>query len=263
MRLVQVDAFTDRPFAGNPAAVALGDGSLDATTMQAIASEMNLSETAFPARRGDGDWDLRWFTPAAEVDLCGHATLATAHVLFSEGLVSGESITFHTRSGPLTCSRHGAGGIVMDFPAAPATPCEPIDGLADALGVTVLDQGRAFDVIAQVDSPATVAALDPDQSALAQLDTRAVIVTAAGDIDDGPADFVSRVFAPRVGIAEDPVTGSAHCISGPWWAERLGLTTMQAHQVSPRGGRLGVQVDGERVVLTGSAVTVLDGTLQV
>ncbi|MEM7340603.1 MAG: PhzF family phenazine biosynthesis protein [Actinomycetota bacterium] len=262
MRLVQVDAFTDTPFAGNPAAIALGDGSLDGSTMQAIAAEMNLSETAFPVRRSDGDWDLRWFTPAAEVDLCGHATLATAHLLFSDGLDTSDSITFHTRSGPLICTQSEA-GIAMDFPAAPAAASGPIDGLAEALGVAVANQGVAFDIVAEVDSPATVAALAPNLTALAQIETRAVIVTAAGDLDGGPADFVSRVFGPRVGIPEDPVTGSAHCITGPWWAERLGRTDLAAHQVSPRGGRLGVRIDGDRVVLTGQAVTVLDGTLRI
>jgi len=276
IRILQVDAFTDTPFSGNPAAVAFlassppgpdGDAAAgpsdtdryDDGFLQALAAEMNLSETAFPLPRPDGDWDLRWFTPGAEVDLCGHATLATAHVLFELGLVGDDVVTFHTRSGPLICHRQGD-AIMMDFPAAPATPCGPVAGLVEALGATVVDQGQAFDLIAQLESAEAVASLTPDLGALAQIDTRAVVVTAAGDIDRGPANFVSRVFAPRVGIPEDPVTGSAHCITGPWWAERLGRSEFQAHQVSARGGRLGVAINGDRVELTGQAVTVLDGT---
>lgn len=263
--IFQVDAFADQPFAGNPAAVALetegrGDGWL-----QAVATEMNLSETAFPTRRDDGDWDLRWFTPAVEVDLCGHATLATAHVLFKQRLATGTEIRFHTRSGVLTCRRSESEAdglvIVMDFPASPAEPCQPVDGLSEALGVDVVAQAVSFDLLAEVADPDTVAAVEPDWDALAKVDTRAVIVTAAGDIKGGPADFVSRVFAPRVGILEDPVTGSAHCITGPWWSERLGLTEMSAHQISARGGRLGVRMAGDRVELTGKAVTVLAGSL--
>lgn len=260
LRIIQVDAFADKPFTGNPAAVALIDGTEDDSLLQAIALEMNLSETAFPCRRSDGDWDLRWFTPAAEVDLCGHATLATAHVLFNLELVAGGRITFHTRSGPLICEQAEA-GIVMDFPAAPAQECPPVDGLSEALGVEVLDCGRAFDLLAQVASPEVVAGTAPDLQAVAEIDTRAVIVTAAGDIDGGPADFVSRVFGPRVGVPEDPVTGSAHCILGPWWGERLGRSEMQAHQISARGGRLNVQLNDDRVSLTGQAITVLDGHL--
>ena len=262
IRILQVDAFTDVAFTGNPAAVALLDSDRDDEFLQSLALEMNLSETAFPVPRPDGSWDLRWFTPAVEVDLCGHATLASAHALFELGLVTETQITFHTRSGPLVCHRI-ADGIMMDFPAAPAEPCSPVDGLADALGVEIVDQGRAFDLLAQLDAPSTVAALTPDLVALAKIDTRAVVVTAAGDIDGGPADFVSRVFGPRVGIPEDPVTGSAHCITGPWWAERLSSSDLQAHQISARGGRMRVRVKGERVELTGRAVTVLDGHLTI
>lgn len=261
-RIVQVDAFTDSAFAGNPAAIALFDEIPPDDVLQAVAAEMNLSETAFPTRRDDGDWDLRWFTPAAEVDLCGHATLATAHVLFDDGTTGGDVIRFHTRSGVLTCRATDDGRITMDFPASPAEPCDTIAGLADALGADVVAQGRAFDVLAQLDSPETVAALRPDIASIAEIDTRAVIVTAAGDVDGGSADFVSRVFGPRVGIDEDPVTGSAHCITGPWWAERLRRTDLAAHQVSARGGRLRVVVDGDRVELTGSAVTVFEGRMR-
>lgn len=273
IRILQIDAFTSVPYTGNPAAVAVIDGGnvpewpADAA-LQAVALEMNLSETAFPRRRPDGQWDLRWFTPATEVDLCGHATLATAHALFELGLAGGDDggtgeITFHTRSGPLICRADGtgAGAITMDFPRAEAEPCGPVEGLAEALGAEVVDQGRSFDLLAQLASPAEVAALQPDLTALARIDTRAVVVTAAGDVDGGPAHFVSRVFGPRVGVPEDPVTGSAHCITGPWWGQRLGLTELDAHQVSARGGRMRVRLAGDRVELTGQAVTVLDGTL--
>lgn len=271
IRILQVDAFTATPYTGNPAAVAVIDGGDIAgwpadAALQALALEMNLSETAFPRRRPDGQWDLRWFTPATEVDLCGHATLATAHALFQLGLAGADGtgeITFHTRSGPLVCRAGTAadGAITMDFPRAEAGPCGPVDGLAEALGAEVIDQGRSFDLVAQLASPEAVAALRPDLAALALIDTRAVVVTAAGDLDGGPAHFVSRVFGPRVGVPEDPVTGSAHCITGPWWGERLGLTELEAHQVSARGGRMRVRLAGDRVELTGHAVTVLDGTL--
>ncbi len=258
--IIQVDAFADELFAGNPAAVALLTKPADDDFLQRLALEMNLSETAYPSRRDDGDWDLRWFTPKAEVELCGHATLATAHVLFTRDLIDGDTIRFHTRSGVLTCRRSGE-GIVMDFPASPAEPCGPIDGLAEALDAEIVAQAHSFDLLVEVASPAIVAGLEPDFTALARIDTRAVLVTAAGDIDGGDADFVSRVFAPRVGIAEDPVTGSAHCISGPWWAERLGKTNLRAHQVSARGGRLGVRLVDDRVELTGRALTVFEATL--
>ncbi len=258
--IIQVDAFTETAFGGNPAAVVLLDAERDDAFLQSVAVEMNLSETAFPLLGTDGRWSLRWFTPATEVDLCGHATLATAHVLFDRGVADSDQITFDTRSGPLICHRTGD-GILMDFPAAPAEPCDPIDGLAVALGVPVVDQGRSFDLVAQLESARVVANLSPDMAALAALDTRAVAVTAAGDVDGGPADFVSRVFAPRVGIPEDPVTGSAHCITGPWWAERLGRNELRAHQVSARGGRLHVKIQDDRVEMTGRAITVLEGHL--
>ncbi len=288
VRLIQVDAFADAPFRGNPAAVALfapDDERLDDDALlQAVALEMNLSETAFPRPRPDGDWDLRWFTPAAEVDLCGHATLATAHALFTEGLVGTDHVTFHTRSGPLICRRSGGasgdgaaqGGVggsrpdpgttvVMDFPAADVDPIEADPALADALdrglGLTPVALGSSFDLVVHVEGADAVARLQPDIGALAEIDTRAVVVTAEGDVGGGPAHFVSRVFGPRVGIAEDPVTGSAHTILAPWWSSRLGRTDFAAHQVSPRGGRLAVRLVGDRVELEGRAVTVLDGRL--
>lgn len=261
VEIIQADAFTSVPFAGNPAAVALFErGALpDDTTLQAIALEMNLSETAYPVRRDDGDWDLRWFTPAAEVDMCGHATLATAHVLSSTGRTEGQ-IRFHTRSGVLTCEPT-ADGIVMDFPSMPVAAGVTMDGVAEALGVEVIDHGVSFDVLAQLASPEAVAAFEPDLAAIATLDTRAVIITAAGDVDGGDADFISRVFGPRVGVPEDPVTGSAHTILAPWWADRLDRTEFRAHQASQRGGRLGVKLNGDRVELSGQAVTTMTGTL--
>ena len=260
VEIIQADAFTSTPFTGNPAAVALFDADAlpDDATLQAIALEMNLSETAYPVRRDDGDWDLRWFTPAAEVDMCGHATLATAHVLSSTGRTDG-TIRFHTRSGVLTCTP-GDDGIVMDFPSSPVTGAK-VDGIAEALGVPVVNHGVSFDVIAQLESPEAVAEFVPDLGAIASIDTRAVIITAAGDVNGGDADFISRVFGPNVGVPEDPVTGSAHTILAPWWAERLGQTEFRAHQASPRGGRLGVKLIGDRVELSGQAVTTMQGTL--
>lgn len=259
-RLLTVDAFTDTAFSGNPAAVALFDSEPPAATMQAIAAELNLSETAFPTRRDDGAWNLRWFTPLAEVDLCGHATLASAHVLFTEGLHEGP-VTFHSRSGPLVCRADD--GITMNFPAARATPAEAVPGLAAALGAEVQTVALSYDIMAVLESPEAVRELSPDLEAVAALDTRAVVVTSAGDVDGGDAHFVSRVFAPRVGIPEDPVTGSAHCITGPYWAAELGINPLRAHQVSARGGRLRVNVVGDRVELTGRATTVLDAKLMV
>ena len=261
--LIQADAFTPVAFGGNPAAVALFDELPDDGLLQQIALEMNLSETAYPTKRGDGDWDLRWFTPGAEVNMCGHATLATAFVLADQGLIDGR-VTFHTKSGPLTCEVTDA-GVVMDFPSSPVSadplPDGLVEALSDALGAVVIDVGVGFDVVAQLQSADAVRSLTPDQARVAGIDTRAVIVTASGDIDGGPADFVSRVFAPRVGIAEDPVTGSAHTILAPWWAERLGVTDFAAHQVSARGGRLGVRLLGDRVELSGQAVITMVGEL--
>lgn len=262
MRLFLVDAFADRPFVGNPAAVALADTPLSEPMMQALAMEMNQAETAFPVRRADGDgYDLRWFTPKAEVALCGHATLATAHVLWTEGLSDAPTLRFYTRSGVLACERLSNGQIAMDFPATPPETCEPPDGLAEALGATPVWPGRSrFDVFARLDDAEAVRALQPDLAALARLDARGVIVTAPGD--DG-FDCISRFFAPTVGVPEDPVTGSAHCAIAPYWAEQTGQTTLRAYQASPRGGELGLEVRGDRVILRGHAVTVVRGTATV
>ena len=255
----QVDAFTDRPFAGNPAAVCLLDDERDSQWMQAVAAEMNLSETAFVRPQEDG-FELRWFTPAVEVDLCGHATLAAAHVLWTEGILHCDDIVpFHTRSGELQCSRHGE-LIEMDFPATVAEPLQADEGLAEALGVEPSWVGGSkYDRLVLVESPKILRTMQPDFARLQAVPVRGVIVTCASD--DQRFDFLSRFFGPAVGIDEDPVTGSAHCCLGPFWSERLGKTEMTAFQASARGGTVHVRVADERIVLGGNAVTVLRGEL--
>jgi PhzF family phenazine biosynthesis protein len=260
-RFTQVDAFADRPFAGNPAAVCLLSPPGDPEWMQHVAREMNLAETAFLVRRRDG-FDLRWFTPAVEVDLCGHATLASAHVLWEEGhLKPAEMARFHTRSGVLTASRQGS-LIWLDFPATPAqpapTPIELKRGLGESTRMEYV--GRTpFDYLVELESEAEVRSLAPDMGALAQLPVRGVIVTARST--NGSHDFVSRFFAPAVGIAEDPVTGSAHCGLGPFWGTRLGKEELVGYQASARGGTVRVRLEGDRAHLGGEAVTVLRGEL--
>ena len=257
--ITQVDTFTNRPFAGNPAAVCVLPAPRDASWMRDVAREMNLAETAFLEARADG-FGLRWFTPTVEVDLCGHATLAAAHVLWEEGhLPPGVAARFHTRSGLLTAERLGE-WIELDFPATPERPAPSPAGLAEALGAEPRHVGRTrFDYFVELDSEATVRALRPDQGALAALPARGVIVTsrAAGD----GFDFVSRFFAPASGIPEDPVTGSAHCALGPYWGARLGKAEMLAYQASARGGVVRMRLAGDRVKLGGQAVTVLRGEL--
>jgi predicted PhzF superfamily epimerase YddE/YHI9 len=263
--LVQVDAFADAPFHGNPAAVCLlpAQAARDEAWMAALAQEMNLSETAYLARRPDGSYDLRWFTPAVEVALCGHATLASAHVLWERGLLApGEPARFHTKSGLLGASRTPDGLIELDFPARPSTPIPVPAGLAEALGEPVLHVGRsADDELVELASEAAVRRLTPDFARLAAVPVRGVIATARSE--HAPYDFVSRFFAPRVGINEDPVTGSAHCVLTPFWSERLGKTEMLAFQASARQGVIRVRLDGDRVKLGGRAVTVLEGELRV
>jgi predicted PhzF superfamily epimerase YddE/YHI9 len=253
-----VDAFTDRPFAGNPAGVVLLTEQRDAGWMQAVAAEMKHAETAFcDLTSPDADpLPLRWFTPAAEVDLCGHATLATAHVL-------GGDRRFRTRSGVLTCETGEDGTIEMDFPADPAHPAPPPHGLAEALpGVEVRDVARGVsDFLVAVASAAEVRALEPDLARLADIGARGVIVTAPGDREG--IDVVSRCFYPRVGVPEDPVTGSAHCALATWWAPRLGKNELLAEQASPRGGLVRAVLRADRVRLAGRAVTVLQGQLRV
>ena len=260
-----VDAFTDRPFRGNPAAVCpmASEVEPDPYWMQATAREMNLSETAFVRPRADGGFDLRWFTPAIEVDLCGHATLAAAHVLWESGqLPADQAAAFHTKSGVLTCRRRG-GWIDMDFPAEPAIQVDKRDwppALIEALRLRPKFVGRnRMDYLVEVDGEAALRMLEPDFRLLKSVTGRGVIVTSRCDTDD--YDFVSRFFAPAVGIDEDPVTGSAHCCLGPYWAARLGRTTLSAYQASARGGIVGVEVKGDRVVLRGQAVTVMRGEL--
>lgn len=257
--IYQVDAFTDRPFAGNPAAVCILQEPRDDRWMQQVAAEMNLSETAFLLRQADG-WNLRWFTPTVEVDLCGHATLASAHVLWEQGLLApDEQARFYTRSGLLTADRSGD-WIELDFPVKPATPAEPPAGLIDALGVEPRYVGRnAWDYIVEVDSERTLRALDPDHARLKTLGVRGIIVTSRAD--EARYDFVSRFFAPGSGIDEDPVTGSAHCCLAPFWSARLDRTEFLAYQASARGGVLRVRLAGDRVKLGGQAVTVLRGAL--
>jgi PhzF family phenazine biosynthesis protein len=259
IELFQVDAFTGVPFAGNPAAVCLLPGPADAAWMQRVAAEMNLSETAFLHPEGDG-YALRWFTPKVEVDLCGHATLAAAHVLWEAGPAPPDRpLRFATRSGTLTAVRE-APWIWLDFPADPPQPAMAPDGLAEALGARpkgVL-KGR-FDWLLDLGSEAEVRALKPDMRRLAAVPARGVIVTAP---PKGPGvDFVSRFFAPAAGIPEDPVTGSAHCCLGPFWSARLGRAELTGRQVSPRGGTVRVRVGERRVALGGRAVTVLRGRM--
>lgn len=258
--LYQVDAFTDCPFRGNPAAVCLLDGARDASWRQAVAAEMNLAETAFVVPRPDG-YDLSWFTPTCEVDLCGHATLASAHVLWTTGVLPATAAArFNTRSGWLSASR--AGDLIeLDFPATPAAAApEMAERLADALGVPVQWAGRSsFDLLARVADASTVRSLVPRMDVLASLPVRGVIVTALAD--DAPHDFVSRFFAPQSGVPEDPVTGSAHCTLAPYWSDELGRLELRGFQASRRGGTVRTRLSHDRVLLGGHTVTIFSGRL--
>lgn len=255
----QVDAFTDRAFCGNPAAVCLIDEKRDASWMQSVAREMNLSETAFVRRVEDG-FELRWFTPVLEVDLCGHATLAAAYALWKSGTAQPDkAIRFHTRSGVLTASRDRE-LIRLDFPATPVEQCDTPCILADVLNIQPIFVGKTlFDSFLVVDSPEVVRSLAPDFRRLAVISKRGVIVTALSD--DPHFDFISRFFAPAAGIDEDPVTGSAHCGLGPYWGKVLGKTDMVAIQASVRGGIVHVRLNGDRVMLGGQAVLIFKGEL--
>jgi PhzF family phenazine biosynthesis protein len=262
--LLQIDAFTDRPFAGNPAAVCLLDGPAEPEWMQKVAWEMNLSETAFLYPDG-AVFRLRWFTPAVEVELCGHATLASAHALWEENLLDpADPALFDTLSGRLAAVRRG-NAIEMDFPAERPEPCEPPPGLIAALGCAspVAVARNRFDFLVEVADEANVRSVQPDYRRLATLPLRGVMVTsrAGNDLVASGVDFVSRFFAPAVGVDEDPVTGSAHCCLGPWWAERLGTDDLVGRQVSARGGTVGVRVRSDRVLVAGRAVTVFRGQL--
>lgn len=258
--IYQVDAFADRPFAGNPAAVCPLGAWLPDELMQAIANENNLSETAFLVG-GGGRYHLRWFTPVVEVDLCGHATLAAAFVILTRH-EPGEQVVFTTQTaGELRVTREPDGRFTLDLPAYPPRPVAAPAGLSEALGVTPVEvlQGSPK-LLVVLDAAEAVAALEPDFRAVAALPSDGVIVTAPGR--DG-VDFVSRYFAPAAGIDEDPVTGSAHCDLTPYWAGRLGRTTLEARQISRRGGALTCRLEGERVRITGAATLVLEGTLHV
>jgi predicted PhzF superfamily epimerase YddE/YHI9 len=260
VEIYQVDAFTDEPFRGNPAAVCPLPEPCDEEWMQHVAREMNLSETAFLHPQDDG-YALRWFTPAVEVDLCGHATLASAHVLWETGALAAEGrARFFTRSGLLTAGRLGD-EIEMDFPATPDEPADAPPRLDEALGLGFRYVGKSpFDYLVEVDSEDFVREMAPDFALLRTLPlVRGVIVTS---VASSPGyDFVSRFFAPAAGIDEDPVTGSSHCCLGPYWSRRLGKDDLVAYQASARGGVLGVRVAGDRVFLRGRAVTVLRGEL--
>jgi PhzF family phenazine biosynthesis protein len=262
--LFQVDAFTDRPFAGNPAAVCPLEAWLPDELLQAVAAENNLSETAFFVRRPDGDFDLRWFTPAVEVDLCGHATLASAFVLFDRIAPERERVRFHTKSGPLEVMRDGARRLVLDLPSRPPRPCPAPPNIASALGAAPKETLRARDLVCVLERAEDVRNLAPDMPKIAAIpDTFAVIVTGRGTGEDSDVDFVSRFFAPAKGVPEDPVTGSAHATLVPFWADRLGKRELRARQVSARGGELGCALEGQRVRLSGNAVLVIEGKLRI
>jgi PhzF family phenazine biosynthesis protein len=253
--LFQLDAFTNRRFAGNPAAVMPMPAFPADAVMQALAAENNLAETAFLVREG-GDYRLRWFTPVTEVPLCGHATLASAAVVMERLEPSRRSVVFHSKSGPLTVTRTEV-GYVLDFPARPSEKAAAPVGLAKALGCEPVEVFvNAFNYMAVLESASTVRALVPDMAAIARLDRSGVIVTAAGD---GGHDCVSRYFAPAKGIPEDPVTGAAHCMLAPYWSARLGKSQLRAYQASRRGGEITCRVVGERVELEGQCVFYLEG----
>ncbi|AZP16293.1 PhzF family phenazine biosynthesis protein [Streptomyces aquilus] len=269
MRIRIVDAFTDRPFAGNPAGVLLLDSFPDDAWLQNVAVEVNHAETAFAHRLpggGDADWALRWFTPAAEVNMCGHATLATAHVLHTTGAHEGP-VRFATRSGVLIATPGEDGSITLDFPTAPLTRTEVPDGVAVALGtepLSAFDTGpNVGDLVLELADEKTVHALDPDHKALGAFSERGIIATARAADPSRGYDFVSRCFFPNVGIDEDPVTGSAHTALAPFWAERLGRTELTGLQASPRSGRVRTELRGDRTLLTGRAITTIEGELLV
>jgi PhzF family phenazine biosynthesis protein len=259
IRCWHVDAFTDKPFGGNPAVVCWMQGQKSTEWMQSVAAEMNLSETAFVRRLGD-DFELRWFTPTMEVDLCGHATLATAHALWTEGLCAADQpLRFHTRSGLLPC-RMSDGLMELDFPSTPPREIEASANLFAALGVTSGWVGESkFYRLVVLDAAEQVRNMRPDFRRIAAEKTLGIIVTAPSE--DSQFDFISRFFAPAMGVDEDPVCGSAHCCLAPYWANRLQKQVLSAYQASARGGVLRLRYEGERVILGGRAVTVSRGEL--
>ncbi|MDX1438384.1 MAG: PhzF family phenazine biosynthesis protein [Rubricoccaceae bacterium] len=264
--IYQVDAFTDSAFSGNPAGVCLLEKSADADWMQNVAAEMNLSETAFLVRSSENEFHLRWFTPTVEVDLCGHATLASAHILYGaavRGVVAEQPIRFTTRSGELSARREADSGITLNFPATAPVSTEPSKAFEDVFGRKPVWIGKTrFDLFAEFDSEETVREIDPNPAGVASLGARGVVVSARAK-NGSEFDFVSRYFAPACGIPEDPVTGSAHCALAPYWAEKLGRSDLAGYQASRRGGIVRVNVFGDRVELVGHAVTVFSGTLHV
>ncbi|MGW2516258.1 PhzF family phenazine biosynthesis protein [Streptomyces sp. NPDC001617] len=267
MRIRIVDAFTDRAFSGNPAGVLLLDSFPDDDRLQKIALEVNHAETAFAhplPEGGAADWALRWFTPAAEVALCGHATLATAHVLHTTGAHEG-TVRFTTRSGVLVATPEADGSITLDFPTAPLTAVEIPEGVAEALGaepLSAFDTGpNVGDLVVELADEKTIHGLSPDIRALGAYSARGIIATARAEDPARGYDFVSRCFFPNVGIDEDPVTGSAHTALAPFWSERLGRSVLTGLQASPRSGRVRTELRGDRTLLSGRAVTVIEGEL--
>lgn len=256
--LYHVDAFASRLFSGNPAAIVPLETPLDGATLQSVAAENNLSETAF-IRFADGRWTIRWFTPAGEIDLCGHATLASAWVVFHRIDANRRAIEFSSKSGPLRVTRLEDGLLELDFPARPAAPCDPPADLLAGLGGAPRAFLKSRDYMAVFETEAEVRALRPDFPRLARLDATGVIATARGDA----CDFVSRFFAPSAGVDEDPVTGSSHCTLVPFWSSRLAKTKLRALQVSKRGGELTCENRGDRVGIAGRCVPYLEGTLTV
>jgi PhzF family phenazine biosynthesis protein len=259
LTIYQVDSFTDKPFSGNPAAVCILDELQDDGWMQNVAREMNLSETAFLHKQAEG-YDLRWFTPTVEVALCGHATLASAHILWEIGLLEAdEQAIFQTLSGPLMADQKGT-WIEMNFPAKLEEEAKAPAGLIEALGVAVKYVGKnQFDYLVEVESEDVVRSIKPDFGLLMSVNARGIMVTSLADSDE--YDFVSRFFAPNAGVNEDPVTGSAHCCLSPFWSKRLGKDDLVGYQASARGGIVKVRYAGDRVFLGGQAVTVLRGEL--
>lgn len=258
MKIFQVDAFTDKVFSGNPAAVVPLDSWLEEELMQQIASENNLSETAFFVPESEGEYHIRWFTPLTEVDLCGHATLASAHVLFENLDFDKPEIRFKSKSGPLSVARrHGM--YWLNFPSQPPTPIPVPKLIPEALGTVPLYTGVNIDLLVLVQDEEIVKKLDPDLIILKKMEVRGIIVTAPANDDE--VDFVSRFFAPAVGVPEDPVTGSTHTVLTPFWAKRLGKSILTAKQVSKRGGLLKCELAGDRVQIGGKAVTYLSGQI--
>lgn len=259
LKLFQVDAFTDRPFAGNPAAVVPLQSWLDAAQMQAIAAENNLSETAFlvPSAAAETDFEIRWFTPTDEADLCGHATLASAFVMFTRCGWTRDDIRFSSASGDLAARREPGGMITLDFPARAGTPMPVPDGLEDAIGAKLVEFRRAVMNLAVLDSEAAVRAVVPDLAYIRDLEGDGLVITGPGE----DSDCASRYFAPHCGIDEDPVTGSAHCTIIPYWAEKLGKDRLHARQVSARGGDLWCRLAGDRVLISGHATLYMTGEI--